>query len=91
MVEVWFAIFWAMVTTYVILDGRTLGAGALRLFISSTPDERRQVLDAIGPMWSWYEVWFVGAGGVLPLAFPVLAVAFSGYYLALFLILWLLS
>jgi cytochrome d ubiquinol oxidase subunit II len=91
MVETWFAIFWVMVTTYVVLDGRTLGAGTLRLFISSTPDERRQVLDAIGPMWSWYEVWLVGAGGVLLLAFPpVLAAAFSGYYLALFLILWLL-
>src|SRR5262249_23698111 len=56
-----------------------------------TKDERRQVLEAIGPMWSWYEVWLVGAGGVLMLAFPpVLAAAFSGYYLALFLILWLL-
>src|SRR5262245_57227687 len=91
MVELWFAIFWIMVATYLILDGRTLGAGALRLFVSSNADERRQVLDAIGPMWSWYEVWLVGAGGVLLLAFPsVLAAAFSGYYLALFLILWLL-
>jgi cytochrome bd ubiquinol oxidase subunit II len=91
MVEVWFAIFWLMVITYLVLDGRTLGMGALRLFVAANPDERRQVLDAIGPMWSWYEVWLVGAGGVLLLAFPaVLAAAFSGYYLALFLILWLL-
>jgi len=91
MAEAWFAIFWLMIAAYVVLDGRTLGAGALRLFISSTTDERRQVLDAIGPIWSLYEVWLIGAGGVLLLAFPsVLAVAFSGYYLALFLILWLL-
>jgi len=91
MVELWFGIFWIMVATYLILDGRTLGAGALRPFVASNVDERRQVLDAIGPMWSWYEVWLVGAGGVLLLAFPpVLAAAFSGYYLALFLILWLL-
>lgn len=91
MVEVWFSVFWLMVTTYVLLDGRTLGAAALRLFVSSTKDERRQVLDAIGPVWSWYEVWLVGAGGVLLLAFPsVFAASFSGYYLALFLILWLL-
>jgi cytochrome d ubiquinol oxidase subunit II len=91
MVEVWFGIFWMMVTVYVILDGRTLGAGALRLAVASNADERRQVMDAIGPMWSWYEVWLVGAGGVLLLAFPsVLAGAFSGYYLALFLLLWLL-
>jgi cytochrome d ubiquinol oxidase subunit II len=91
MAEAWFTIFWLMVATYAVLDGRTLGAGALRLFISSTPDERRQVIDAIGPMWSLYEVWLLGAGGVLLLAFPsVFAAAFSGYYLALFLILWLL-
>lgn len=91
MVEIWFAIFWLMVTVYVILDGQTLGAGALRLVVASNTDERRQVLDAIGPMWTWYEVWLVSAGGVLLLAFPAaLAAAFSGYYLALFLILWLL-
>ncbi len=91
MVEIWFAIFWMMVTIYIVLDGRTLGAATLRLAVSSNPDERRQVLDAIGPMWSWYEVWLVGAGGVLLLAFPAaLAAAFSGYYLALFLVLWLL-
>jgi cytochrome d ubiquinol oxidase subunit II len=91
MVEVWFAIFWIMIAAYIVLDGRTLGASALRLYVSSTPDERGQILDAIGPLWSWYEVWLVAAGGVLLLAFPaVLAAAFSGYYLALFLILWLL-
>src|SRR5262245_65087838 len=91
MVEIWFTILWVMIATYVVLDGRTLGAGMLRLFVSSSKDERRQVLEAIGPLWSWYEVWLVGAGGVLLLAFPpVLAAAFSGYYLALFLILWLL-
>jgi cytochrome d ubiquinol oxidase subunit II len=91
MVELWFAIFWIMVATYLILDGRTLGAGALRPFVSANPDERQQVLDAIGPMWSWHEVWLLGAGGVLLLAFPsVFAATFSGYYLALFLVLWLL-
>ncbi len=91
MVETWYGIFWMMVGVYVILDGRTLGAGALRLTVASSADERRQVLDAIGPMWSWYEVWLVGVGGVFMLAFPIaLSAAFSGYYLALFLILWLL-
>jgi cytochrome d ubiquinol oxidase subunit II len=91
MVETWFAIFWGMIAAYAILDGRTLGAGMLRLMVSWSQDDRRQVLDAIGPIWTLYEVWLVGAGGVLLLAFPpVLAAAFSGYYLALFLILWLL-
>src|SRR5262245_42094 len=90
MVELWFAIFWGMVATYLVLDGRTLGASALRPFVASGPQECREVMEAIGPMWSWYEVWLVGAGSVLMLAFPsVFAAAFSGYYLALFLILWL--
>jgi cytochrome d ubiquinol oxidase subunit II len=69
MVELWFAIFWLMVTTYLVLDGRTLGMGAVRLFVAANPDERRQVLEAIGPMWSWYEVWLVPCTGgelVLP-------------------------
>src|SRR5262245_18242700 len=80
-----------MVITWLVLDGRTLGMGAVRLFVAKSPDERREVLHAIGPMWSWYEVWLVAAGGVLLLAFPaVLAAAFSGYYLALFVIVWLL-
>ncbi len=91
MVETWFAIFWAMVTAYVILDGRNLGAATLRLIVASNAAERRQVLDAIGPLWTWHEVWLVAAGGVLLLAFPaLLATAFAGYYLALFLVLWLL-
>src|SRR5262245_53565247 len=91
MVALWVAIVWLAVITWLVLDGRTLGMGALRLFVAESPDERREVLDAIGPMWSWYEVWLVAAGGVLLLAFPaVLAAAFSGYYLALFLIAWLL-
>jgi cytochrome d ubiquinol oxidase subunit II len=49
------------------------------------------VIAAIGPLWSWHEVWLVGAGGVMVMAFPRLtAIAFAGYYLALFLILWCL-
>jgi cytochrome d ubiquinol oxidase subunit II len=91
MVEIWFSIFWGMVATYVVLDGRNLGAAALRLAVSSNAAERRQVMDAIGPLWTWHEVWLIAAGGVLLLAFPaVLSTAFSGYYLALFLVLWLL-
>lgn len=91
MVEAWFAIFWLMVAAYTILDGRNLGAAALRPFVAKEPAERRQVLDAIGPLWTWHEVWLIAAGGVLLLAFPAaLAAAFAGFYLALFLVLWLL-
>ena len=77
MVEIWFAIFWIMTAVYVILDGRTLGASALRLAVSSNPAQRRQVLDAIGPAWSLYEVWLIAAGGVLLLAFPPVFAAIS--------------
>jgi cytochrome bd ubiquinol oxidase subunit II len=59
--------------------------------VAKTPQERRQVIAAIGPLWSWHEVWLVGFGGTLLAVFPkLLASAFAGYYLALFLILWCL-
>ena len=59
--------------------------------VAKTPDERRQVVAAIGPLRSWHEVWLVGFGGTLFAVFPrLLASAFSGYYLARVLILWCL-
>lgn len=91
MVELWYGIVSFMLITYVVLDGRNFGAGMLHLFVARTPEERRQVVAAIGPLWVWHEVWLVGFGGTLFVAFPILlAAAFSGYYLALFLILWCL-
>jgi cytochrome d ubiquinol oxidase subunit II len=80
-----------MLIIYVALDGRNFGAGMLHWFVARTPQERRQVIAAIGPLWSWHEVWLVGFGGTLLAVFPrLLASAFAGYYLALFLILWCL-
>src|SRR6516225_2217718 len=78
-----------MLIVYVILDGRNFGAGMLHWLVARTPEERRQVIAAIGPLWSWHEVWLVGFGGTLIAVFPrLMASAFAGYYLALFLILW---
>src|SRR5271167_3834097 len=80
-----------MLIMYVVLDGRNFGAGMLHWLVAKTPDERRQVVAAIGPLWSWHEVWLVGFGGTLMAIFPrLMASAFAGYYLALFLILWCL-
>jgi cytochrome bd ubiquinol oxidase subunit II len=89
MIEIWYAILAFTLIVYVTLDGRNFGAGLLHLIVARTPTERRQVIAAIGPLWSWHEVWLVAFGGVMFVAFPrLLGVAFSGYYLALFLVLW---
>ena len=89
MIAAWYAIVSFMLIIYVVLDGRNFGAGMLHWFVARTPEERRQVVAAIGPLWSWHEVWLVGFGGTLVAVFPrLMASAFAGYYLALFLILW---
>ena len=91
MVATWYAVVSFMLITYVVLDGRNWGAGMLHRLVARTPEERRQVVAAIGPLWSWHEVWLVGFGGTLIAVFPrLMASAFAGYYLALFLILWAL-
>jgi len=89
MIAAWYAVVSLMLIVYVALDGRNFGAGMLAWFVARTPAERRQVVAAIGPLWSWHEVWLVGFGGTLVAVFPrLMATAFSGYYLALMLILW---
>ena len=91
MIETWYFLLSFMLVVYVVLDGRNFGAGILHWYVARTPEERRQVVAAIGPLWSWHEVWLVGFGGTLFAVFPrLLASGFAGYYLALFLILWCL-
>jgi cytochrome bd ubiquinol oxidase subunit II len=87
----WFAIISVMLTGYVILDGFDLGAGALHLFLGRTDDERRKIIRSIGPVWDGNEVWLLATGGVLYFVFPQLyASSFSGFYLPLMMVLWLL-
>jgi cytochrome d ubiquinol oxidase subunit II len=91
MEAIWFSLIAVMLTTYVVLDGFDLGAGLLHLRVAQQDDERRTILAAIGPVWDGNEVWLIASGGVLVFAFPrVYAVAFSGFYLPLMLVLWLL-
>jgi cytochrome d ubiquinol oxidase subunit II len=91
MATTWFILLAFMLTMYVVLDGFDLGAGILHLFVTKQDDERRTVLASIGPVWDGNEVWLVASGGLLVFAFPrVYAVAFSGFYLPLMLVLWLL-
>ncbi|HEX5131636.1 MAG TPA: cytochrome d ubiquinol oxidase subunit II [Candidatus Krumholzibacteria bacterium] len=91
MVELWFGIVSVMLTMYVVMDGFDLGAGVLHLLVARSNEERRQVLAAIGPYWDANEVWLLATGGALFVAFPrVLASGLSGFYFAIFLVLWCL-
>jgi cytochrome bd ubiquinol oxidase subunit II len=87
---VWFMLVGVLLTGYAILDGFDLGVGALHLFTKQDV-ERRTFINAIGPVWDGNEVWLVTGGGALFAAFPeVYATAFSGFYMALILLLFAL-
>ncbi len=80
-----------MIVAYVIFDGFDIGVGILHPFVAGTEQERQLTLRAIGPVWDGNEVWLLAGGGTLYFAFPLLyASAFSGFYLALIVALWLL-
>jgi cytochrome d ubiquinol oxidase subunit II len=84
---VWFIVIGILFTSYAILDGFDLGVGAWHLFVKRD-EERRTLLNAIGPVWDGHEVWLVAAGGSLFAAFPeAYATAFSGFYVAFMLFL----
>jgi cytochrome d ubiquinol oxidase subunit II len=91
METIWFCLVAVMVAMYVLLDGFDLGAGAIHFLVARTSEERRQVIATIGPVWDGNEVWLLAAGGTLYFAFPALyASGFSGFYLPLMIVLWLL-
>jgi cytochrome bd ubiquinol oxidase subunit II len=88
---IWFWLVAVMIVGYVVLDGFDLGVGVLHLFLVRTEAERRASLRSIGPVWDGNEVWLLAGGGTLYFAFPLLyASAFSGFYLPLMIVLWLL-
>jgi len=87
----WLIIVAVMIAAYVVLDGFDLGAGIIYLIVGKSDGERRKVLLSIGPVWDGKEVWLIAAGGTLCSAYPQLyASAFSGFYLPLMMVLWLL-
>ena len=87
----WFCLVAVMLAAYVVFDGFDLGAGIIHLLVAKTPEERRTVLQSIGPVWDGNEVWLLAAGGTLYFAFPPLySSGFSGFYLPLMIVLWLL-
>ena len=87
----WFVAIAFVFAVYFILDGFDFGTGIIYLYVARTDLERRLVLNAIGPVWNGNEVWLLAGGGLLFFAFPkAYASGFSGFYLALILVLWLL-
>jgi cytochrome d ubiquinol oxidase subunit II len=88
--DVWFVIVGALFAGYAVLDGFDLGVGSLHLFAKGDT-ERRILINSIGPVWDGNEVWLVVGGGALFAAFPdVYATVFSGFYLAMMLVLFML-
>ncbi|HEV2322575.1 MAG TPA: cytochrome d ubiquinol oxidase subunit II [Terracidiphilus sp.] len=88
---IWFWLVAIMIVAYVVLDGFDLGVGVLHLLLPHSEADRRTMLGSIGPVWDGNEVWLLAGGGTLYFAFPLLyASAFSGFYLPLMIVLWLL-
>lgn len=87
----WYIVLMLMLGVYVILDGYDFGAGIIHLFFAKTEKDKTVITRSIGPFWDANEVWLIASGGILFFAFPTLyASSFSGFYLPLIMILWLL-
>ncbi len=84
----WFILIAVLFTGFLFLEGFDYGVGILLPFVGKSDQERRMVVNSIGPVWDGNEVWLLTAGGAMFAAFPNwYATLFSGFYLALFLIL----
>ncbi len=85
---IWWGLLGVLLIGFALTDGFDLGVAALLPFVGRTDAERRMVINAIGPTWEGNQVWFILAGGAIFAAWPfVYAISFSGFYLAMFLVL----
>ena len=85
---IWWALLGILLIGFAVMDGFDLGAAVLQPFVARTDIEKRMVLNSIGPVWEGNQVWFILGGGAAFAAWPPLyAVSFSGFYLAMFLVL----
>jgi len=85
---IWWALLGILLIGFAVMDGFDLGAATLLPFVGRTDAERRVVINTVGPVWEGNQVWFILGGGAIFAAWPPLyAVAFSGFYLAMFLVL----
>jgi len=88
---IWWALLGILLIGFAVMDGFDLGAATLLPFIGRNDAERRIVINTVGPVWEGNQVWFILGGGAIFAAWPPLyAVAFSGFYLAMFLVLFAL-
>ena len=84
----WFMLIFVLIAGYFVLDGFDLGSGVLYPFVAKGDTEKAVVRRSIGPVWDGNEVWLLTAGGALFAAFPpAYATTFSGFYLAVMLVL----
>ena len=85
---IWWALMGVLLIGFALTDGFDLGVGALLPFVAKTDEERRMVINTVAPTWEGNQVWFILGGGAIFAAWPfVYAVSFSGFYLAMFLVL----
>jgi len=85
---IWWALLGVLLIGLAVMDGFDLGAAMLAPVIGKTDSERRVVLNTVGPVWEGNQVWLIVGGGVMFAAWPMLyAVAFSGFYFAILLLL----
>lgn len=85
---IWWALMGVLLIGFALTDGFDLGVASLLPFVAKTDEERRLVINSVGATWEGNQVWFILGGGAIFAAWPfVYAVSFSGYYLAMFLVL----
>jgi cytochrome bd ubiquinol oxidase subunit II len=85
---IWWALLGVLLIGFALTDGYDLGVGALLPFVARSDVERRMVINSVGPNWEGHQVWFILGGGAIFAAWPfVYAVSFSGFYLAMFVVL----
>ena len=84
----WWGLVGVLLIGYALTDGYDLGVASLLPFVAKNDKERRLVINSIGPMWEGHQVWLITGGGALFAAWPyVYAISFSGFYLAMFVVL----
>lgn len=88
---IWWGLLGVLLIGFAIMDGHDLGVCSLLPFVGKTDEEKRVIINTVGPHWEGNQVWFIAAGGVIFAAFPLLyATAFSGFYWAMMAALWTL-